>query len=122
MGLREFLEHQRGGAPEGGPRQKIAAWQTAVAALIVRFKDVLSKFEQLQLIDWNVLRDHAGIRYNADALTIAFGESVITLEPKQGGTRASVARWRQFNAERVDRRSSDTASPPARARQGDGRG
>ena len=81
MALREFLEHQRAGAPEGGPRSKITAWKAAVSALNARFKNILGKFAQLRLIDWSVLRDHAGIRYNADALTIEFDENVITLEP-----------------------------------------
>ena len=49
--------------------------------LNARFKSILGKFPQLRLIDWNVLRDHAGIRYDAEALTIEFDESVITLEP-----------------------------------------
>ncbi|MEP7126936.1 MAG: hypothetical protein ABJE95_38750 [Byssovorax sp.] len=81
MALREFLEHQRAGVLEGGPRSKITAWKAAVSALNARFRDVLGKFEQLRLIDWNVLRDHAGLRYNAEALTIEFDDSVITLEP-----------------------------------------
>lgn len=81
MALREFLEGQHAGAPEGGPRSKITAWRAAVSALNARFKDVLGKFDQLRLTDWNVLRGHAGIRYNAEALTIAFDETVITLEP-----------------------------------------
>lgn len=81
MALREFLEHQRAAAPEGGPRSKITAWKAAVSSLNARFKNTLGKFAQLRLIDWNVLRDHAGIRYNAEALTIEFDESVITLEP-----------------------------------------
>jgi hypothetical protein len=81
MALREFLEHQRAGAPEAGPRSKITAWKAAVSALNARLKDVLGKFGQLRLIDWNVLREHAGIRYNAQALTIEFDDSVITLEP-----------------------------------------
>lgn len=81
MALRDFLEQHRPGASEGGPRPKIAAWRAAVSALNRRFKNVLGKFEPLQLTDWSVLRDHAGIRYNAEALTIAFGETAITLEP-----------------------------------------
>jgi hypothetical protein len=81
MPLREFLEKQHTGVPEAGPRSKITAWRAAVSAVNARFKDVLGKFDQLRLFDWNVLRDHAGIRYNAEALTIAFDETVITLEP-----------------------------------------
>lgn len=81
MALREFLEQHRTGAPEGGPRSKITAWRSAVSTLNDRFKGVLGKFDQLRLTDWNVLRDHAGIRYNAEALTIEFDETVITLEP-----------------------------------------
>lgn len=81
MALREYLEQQRAGVPEGGPRSKITAWRAAVSTLNARFKDILGKFDQLRLTDWSVLRDHAGIRYNAEALTIAFDETVITLEP-----------------------------------------
>jgi hypothetical protein len=81
MALRDFLEQHRPGAPEGGPRSKITAWRAAVSVLNQRFKGVLGTFDQLRLTDWSVLRDHAGIRYNAEALTIEFGETVITLEP-----------------------------------------
>lgn len=81
MALRDFLEQQRTGAPESGPRSKITAWRAAVAALDARFRDVLGKFDQLLLTDWSVLREHGGVRYNAEALTITFGETVITLEP-----------------------------------------
>jgi len=81
MALREFLQRQRPEAPEATPRSKISAWRAAVSALNARFKGVLSKYEQLHLLDWNVLREHAGIRYNADALTIEFDETAITLEP-----------------------------------------
>jgi hypothetical protein len=81
MSLREFLEHPRAGAPDGGPRPRIAAWRTAVSTLVARFRSILGKFQQLRLIDWSVLRNYAGIRYNAEALTIALDENAITLEP-----------------------------------------
>jgi hypothetical protein len=81
MALREFLQTPRTAVPEGGPRSKINAWRAAVSALIARFKDVLGKFDRLKLSDWSVLRDHAGIRYGAEALTIEFEETFITLEP-----------------------------------------
>jgi hypothetical protein len=82
MALREFLGTHHPGSIEGGLRSKITAWRAAVTTLIARFKDVLGKYEQIRLFDWNVIRDHAGIRYNAEALTIAFDEVVITLEPE----------------------------------------
>lgn len=82
MALREFLEQHRAPARQGDPRSKITAWRAAVSALVARFENVLGKFEQLRLTGWNVLREHAGIRYNAEALTIEFDESVLTLEPE----------------------------------------
>ena len=81
MALREFLEQPHGRVLEGGPRSKINAWEAAVATLVARFKEILGKYRQLRLIDWSVLREHAGIRYSADALTVEFDENVITLEP-----------------------------------------
>lgn len=64
-----------------GPRAKIAAWRAAASALASRFKAVLGKYAQIQLTDWSVLREHAGIRYSIEALTIEFEGAVITLEP-----------------------------------------
>ena len=81
MGLREFLETQHPSGPGGGPRSRIAAWTAAVSALDARFKEVLGKFRQIRLTEWSVLREHAGVRYNAEALTISFEDADITLEP-----------------------------------------
>jgi hypothetical protein len=91
MGLREFLEqHPAAGASEGSAHSQIATWRTAVSALIARFKAVLGAYGQLSLTEWNVLRDHAGIRYNADALTIEHGDNAITLEPSAIGPAPGV--------------------------------
>ena len=81
MGLREFIEAHRAPAPDGGPRSKISAWKAAVSTLDSRFKEVLGKFPEIRLTDWNVLREHVGVRYNAEALTISFEDADITLEP-----------------------------------------
>jgi hypothetical protein len=81
MGLRDFLNQHEGSAGDKPPSSEIAAWQAAVSTLVARFKEVLAKYEQLRLTDWAVLREHRGVRYNAEALTIEFGESPVTLEP-----------------------------------------
>lgn len=81
MALREFLEHPPSRSTVDGPHAKIGIWQAAVALLVARFKSVLGDYSQLRLLDWNVLREHAGIRYSVEALTIDFDEAAITLEP-----------------------------------------
>lgn len=81
MGLREFLQTHHASTPEGGPRSKIATWKAAVSTLDARFKEVLGKFPQIRLTEWSVLREHAGVRYNIEALTISFEDADITLEP-----------------------------------------
>jgi len=81
MGLRDFLSQHSGATTENPLSVEIAAWQAAVGALVERFRAQLSSYEKLQLLPWNVLREHRGVRYNAQALTIEFGEAVITLEP-----------------------------------------
>jgi len=81
MGLQDFLQQHAGVVPDKPPSATIAAWKAAVSALAARFKEVLAPIEQLKLTDWAVLREYRGVRYNADALTIEFGENLITLEP-----------------------------------------
>lgn len=84
MALADFLKQPHtGSASKETPSTEIAAWQAAVTGLIERFTAVLSKYEQLVLHRWSVLREHHGVRYNADALSIEFGEeAVITVEPE----------------------------------------
>jgi hypothetical protein len=81
MGLRDFLSQHNNATAEHPPSSEIAEWQGAVSLLVAQFTNTLSGYEQLSTTGWNVLREHRGVRYNAEALTIEFGESVITLEP-----------------------------------------
>lgn len=78
MKLRDFLAQEHHGRPQHNP---VPEWQAAMTALVQRFRTVLAQFDQLTLTDWAVLREHRGVRYNADALSIEFGDVPIRLEP-----------------------------------------
>jgi hypothetical protein len=82
MSLAKFLSTFQGQTAPSPVTAQVAAWTAAVAALVGRFRVVLGPYKQLELHGWNVLREHRGLRYNAEALTIEFGQSVITLEPE----------------------------------------
>jgi hypothetical protein len=82
MSLRKFLSTFDGNSAPSPVVTEVAFWTAAITALVARFRNVLGQYEQLELHGWNVLREHRGFRYSADALTIEFGARVITLEPE----------------------------------------
>lgn len=83
MTLREFLtDRARDTAGPAGDRLKIREYSDAVKSLMKRFRDVLSPYEALEIVEWLPLLKERSIPYNAPALTVNFRDDQITIEPK----------------------------------------
>jgi hypothetical protein len=62
---------------------RLARWKTAVDDLVRLFQAVLAPAgDQVELTSWNVLLTEKGVRYNATALTVDFGDQNVVVEPR----------------------------------------